>query len=308
LIRIILFIILISSCSPIYENDVILTDDVVESDYPEVDYGINEYEITFQGLDRDFIVYIPDSYEHISKSAVVFVFHGFGGSNDQIMFNSDINSIAERENFIVVYPQGSSFFGYSHWNVGGWTNSSSVDDVGLIDFLIELISQEYNINHDRIYATGMSNGGFFSFLLGCQLSEKFAAVASVTGSMTNETFNECNPQREVPVLQIHGTDDSIVTYNGNSAIGSIGVSQVLSYWSSNNYCSTNPEVSDITDSNPNDNIHVQRFLFDGGINGSVVEHYKIYGGEHVWFNYEDINSSELIWEFFSNHDINGYID
>ena len=308
MIRIILFIILISSCSPIYENDVILTDDVVESDYPEVDYGINEYEITFQGLDRDFIVYIPDSYEHISKSAAVFVFHGFGGSNDQIMFNSDINSIAERENFIVVYPQGSSFFGYPHWNVGGWTNSSSVDDVGLIDFLIELISQEYNINHDRIYATGMSNGGFFSFLLGCQLSEKFAAVASVTGSMTNETFNECNPQREVPVLQIHGTDDSIVTYNGNSAIGSIGVSQVLSYWSSNNYCSTNPEVSDITDSNPNDNIHVQRFLFDGGINGSVVEHYKIYGGEHVWFNYEDINSSELIWEFFSNHDINGYID
>ena len=308
MIRIILFIILISSCSPIYENDVILTDDVVESDYPEVDYGINEYEITFQGLDRDFIVYIPDSYEHISKSSVVFVFHGFGGSNDQIMFNSDINSIAERENFIVVYPQGSSFFGYPHWNVGGWTNLSSVDDVGLIDFLIELISQEYNINHDRIYATGMSNGGFFSFLLGCQLSEKFAAVASVTGSMTNETFNECNPKREVPILQIHGTDDSIVTYNGNSAIGSIGVSQVLSYWSSNNYCSTNPEVSDIADSNPNDNIHVQRFLFDGGINGSVVEHYKIYGGEHVWFNYEDINSSELIWEFFSNHDINGYID
>ena len=308
MIRIILFIILISSCSPIYENDVILTDDVVESDYSEVDYGINEYEITFQGLDRDFIVYIPDSYEHISKSSVVFVFHGFGGSNDQIMFNSDINSIAERENFIVVYPQGSSFFGYPHWNVGGWTNLSSVDDVGLIAFLIELISQEYNINHDRIYATGMSNGGFFSFLLGCQLSEKFAAVASVTGSMTSETFNECNPQREVPILQIHGTDDSIVTYNGNSAIGSIGVSQVLSYWSSNNYCSTNPEVSDIADSNPNDNIHVQRFLFDGGINGSVVEHYKIYGGEHVWFNYEDINSSELIWEFFSNHDINGYID
>ena len=74
MIRIILFIILISSCSPIYENDVILTDDVVESDYSEVDYGINEYEITFQGLDRDFIVYIPDSYEHISKSSVVFVF------------------------------------------------------------------------------------------------------------------------------------------------------------------------------------------------------------------------------------------
>ena len=67
MIRIILFIILISSCSPIYENDVILTDDVVESDYPEVDYGINEYEITFQGLDRDFIVYIPDSSRYTNN-------------------------------------------------------------------------------------------------------------------------------------------------------------------------------------------------------------------------------------------------
>ena len=238
---------------------------------------------------------------------MIFVFHGFGGSNDMIMYYSDFNSISEIENFIVVYPQGSSFWGYPHWNVGGWTNTSSADDIGFVDFLIELISQEYNLNQNRIYATGMSNGGFFSFLLACQLSQKIAAVASVTGSMTNETYQNCDPTKEVPILQIHGTEDPIVTYNGNSSIGSVGIEPVLSYWKSNNYCSE-PIVSNLNDSNPNDNFFVQRVLFDNGVNGSRVDHYKVYGGEHFWFMQGDINSSELIWEFFSLYDLNGYIN
>ena len=298
------------SCSSIYDNEQPINpgnDQEDENQYGEIQYGIGEYEITFQGLVRDFIVYIPESYTHESSSSILFAFHGFGGSNNQIMYSSDFNSIAERENFIVVYPQGSSFFGFPHWNVGGWTNSSTTDDVSLIDFLIELISQDYNLNQDMIYATGMSNGGFFSFLLGCQMSNKFAAVASVTGSMTTETFNECNPGRELPILQIHGTDDSIVTYNGNSSIGSIAIPEVLTYWSSNNYCN-DVETTQLNDSNPNDDFSIERLLFDGGINGSVVDHYKVNGGEHVWFMTEDINSSELIWEFFSHYDLNGFID
>ena len=238
---------------------------------------------------------------------MIFVFHGFGGSNDFIMYTSNFNSISERENFIVVYPQGSSFWGYPHWNVGGWTNGSSVNDVEFIDFLIELISDQYNINQDRVYATGMSNGGFFSYLLACQLSNKIAAIASVTGSMTNETLNNCDPGKEVPVLQIHGTEDPIVTYEGNSAIGSIGIESVLSYWKSNNYCDE-PKTTELYDSNPDDSFYVHRVLFDNGVNGSKVDHYKVYAGEHFWFMEDDINSSELIWEFFSQHDLNGYIN
>ncbi len=282
-------------------------DEEDQNEFAEIDYGLNQYAITYQGIDRDFSIYIPESYTHYSPSAIIFVFHGFGGNNDMIMYYSGFNSISERENFIVVYPQGSSFWGYPHWNVGGWTNTSSADDIGFVDFLIELISQEYNLNQNRIYATGMSNGGFFSFLLACQLSQKIAAVASVTGSMTNETYQNCNPSKEVPVLQIHGTDDPIVTYNGNSSIGSIGIEPVLSYWKLNNYCGE-PTISELTDSNPNDNFYVHRVLFDEGVNGSIVDHYKVYGGEHNWFMQDDINSSELIWSFFSNYDLNGYIN
>ena len=278
-----------------------------QNEFAEIEYGLTEYGITFQGIDRDFSVYIPESYTHDSPSSMIFVFHGFGGSNDFIMYTSNFNSISERENFIVVYPQGSSFWGYPHWNVGGWTNSSSVNDVEFIDFLIELISDQYNINQDRVYATGMSNGGFFSYLLACQLSNKIAAIASVTGSMTNETFNNCDPSKEVPVLQIHGTEDPIVTYEGNSVIGSIGIESVLSYWKSNNHCNE-PETTELYDSNPNDGFYVHRVLFDNGVNGSKVDHYKVYGGEHFWFLEDDITSSELIWEFFSQHDLNGYIN
>lgn len=309
LIRYVLILSLMYSCSSSYENDEILIEEnEIENEFEEIQFGVNEYGITYQGLDRDFIVYVPESYSHESSSSVVFVYHGFGGSNDQIMYYSDFNTISERENFIIVYPQGSNFWGYPHWNVGGWTNSSTTDDISLTEFLIELISQEYNINQEKIYATGMSNGGFFSFLLACQSSEKFAAVASVTGSMTIETFNNCNPQREVPVLQLHGTQDPIVQYYGNSSIGSIGISEAISYWRTNNYCSNDPIVSQLNDSNPNDNFWVEKILYDDGYNGSVVEHYKIYGGEHVWFNNQDINSSELIWEFFSKYDLNGFIN
>ena len=178
---------MIISCSSNDYNTEFLdqnNDEEEENEFAEIDYGLAEYGITYQGIDRDFSIYIPESYTHDSPSSMMFVFHGFGGSNDMIMYYSDFNSISERENFIVVYPQGSSFWGYPHWNVGGWTNTSSADDIGFIDFLIELISQEYNLNQNRIYATGMSNGGFFSFLLACQLSQKIAAVASVTGSGT----------------------------------------------------------------------------------------------------------------------------
>ena len=275
--------------------------------YTEIQYGLSEHGVTFQGIEREFTMYIPEEYNHDSPSPLMFVFHGFGGSNNMIMYSSNFNSISERENFIVVYPQGSSLWGSSHWNVGGFTNGSDVDDVAYVDFLIGLISQQYNVNLDRLYATGMSNGGFFSFLLACQLSEKIAAIASVTGSMTTDTFENCNPSKEVPIMQIHGVDDPIVTYNGNTFIGSLSIESILNYWRLNNYCS-HYEESELNDSDPNDDFYVHRILFYNGISGSKVDHYKVFGGGHIWFMEDDINSSELIWEFFSHHDLNGYIN
>ena len=274
----------------------------------EINYGINEFEVIFDQIPRQYIVYIPENYNHSIPTPILFAFHGFGGSNNFIMNSAEFNEIADQENFIVVYPQGSLILNLlAHWNVGGFTQISNTDDVAFVDYLISSLSQMYNINLDRVYATGMSNGGFMSFLLACQLSNKIAAIASVTGSMTTQTLNECDPQREVPILQIHGTNDPIVPYNGIQEWNT-PIDNVLDYWVLNNQCSPNPEVNDLEDINNDNGFTVQEIIYNNGLNGSMVKHFKVNGGTHVWFQDEDINSSSLIWEFFSNYDMNGLIN
>ena len=273
-----------------------------------INYGINEFEVIFDEIPREYTVYIPENYNHSIPTPILFAFHGFGGSNNFIMNSAGFNEIADEENFIVVYPQGSLILNlFAHWNVGGFTQISNTDDVAFVDYLISSLSQMYNINLDRVYATGMSNGGFMSFLLACQLSNKIAAIASVTGSMTTQTLNECDPQREVPILQIHGTNDPIVPYNGIQEWNT-PIDNVLDYWVLNNQCSPNPEINDLEDINNDNGFTVQEIIYNNGLNGSIVKHFKVNGGTHVWFQDEDINSSSLIWEFFSNYDMNGLIN
>ena len=131
------------------------------------------------------------------------------------MSYTNFNYISDTAGFIVVYPEGTLLQGSTHWNVGGWITGSTTDDVGFSISLLDSISNEYNIDATRVYSTGMSNGGYMSFLLACQMSDKIAAIASVTGSMTPQTYNVCNPQHPTPILQIHGTSDQTVPYLGD---------------------------------------------------------------------------------------------
>ncbi len=151
--------------------------------------------ITHDGIQRDYILYIPEIYDGNTTVPLVLNFHGFGSSASQQMFYGDFRDIADTEGFLLVHPEGTTFIGNQFWNVGFPGISSTIDDVGFTEALIDELATLYAIDLDRVYATGMSNGGFMSFLLACQLSEKIAAVASVTGSMTQDTFDDCNAQR-----------------------------------------------------------------------------------------------------------------
>jgi polyhydroxybutyrate depolymerase len=143
------------------------------------------------------------------------------------------------------------------------------------------------------------------------LSEKIAAVASVTGSMTPETYNACNAQHPTPILQIHGTSDSTVPYNGDTWTRSI--EDVISYWANYNNCETNPTTTALADIDPSDGSTVEHIVYIDGDNGLTTEHMKVIGGGHTWpgsaFNFPgtnyDINASMEIWQFFSRFDING---
>ena len=267
--------------------------------------------ITHDGIQRDYIVYIPELYDGTTTVPLVLNFHGYGSNAAQQMFYGDFRDIADTEGFLLVHPEGTTFIGDQFWNVGFPGLSSTIDDVGFIEALIDELATLYAIDLDRVYATGMSNGGFMSFLLACQLSEKIAAVASVTGSMTQDTFDDCNAQHPTPVLQIHGTDDGVVLYNGNNL--SIPIADVISYWVDYNNCETTPTTTTLPDVDVSDGSTVEHSVYEDGDNGITTEHMKVIGGGHTWpgsvintaGTNQDIDASMEIWLFFSRYDING---
>ena len=271
---------------------------------------INE-SIIHDGIQRNYIVYIPEIYDGSSAVPLVLNFHGYGSNATQQMFYGDFRDIADTEGFLLVHPEGTTFIGNQFWNVGFPGISSTIDDVGFTEALIDELANSYAIDLDRVYATGMSNGGFMSFLLACQLSEKIAAVASVTGSMTQDTFDDCNAQRPTPVLQIHGTEDDVVLYNGNTL--SIPIADVISYWVDYNNCETTPTTTTLPDIDVSDGSTVEHSVYEDGDNGSTTEHMKVIGGGHTWpgsvinspGTNQDIDASMEIWLFFSRFDING---
>ncbi len=261
--------------------------------------------ISSGGVDRDFFLYVPEIYDDAAPAPLVFCFHGYGSSAIANVSYTGFRPVADTAGFILITPQGTQdAFGTPHWNVGWGT--SSVDDVSFVEDMIDYVNDNYNLNNDRIYSTGMSNGGFMSYLLACQLNDKIAAIASVTGSMSPPTASNCNPNHPTPILQIHGTADPTVPYEGD--IFSQNIDDVLSYWVNHNNCNTPPSQIPIPDINEGDGSTVDHFIYGSGDNGSTVELFKVYNGGHDWpgaFGNFDISSNIEIWKFFSKFDING---
>ena len=259
---------------------------------------------THNGVLREYYVYTPSSYTPSSNSPLLFVFHGYGSSATNILYYSNFQGLAEQDSYILVYPQGSLLNGVTHWNVGGWTVGSTVDDVSFTEDIIDIIANEYYINTDRIYSTGMSNGGYMSYGLACN-STKFAAIASVTGSMTPEIDNNCAPDHPTPILQIHGLQDFTVRYTG--AVWSLSIPDVMEYWSSFNTCDEEPStiINDL-----NDGSYILFDSYQNCSNSVGVELILHSTMGHTWpsINNHSISATEQIWSFFGKYDINGLIN
>lgn len=266
--------------------------------------------ITHDGLTREYILYVPANYSTNTTTPLVLNFHGYTSNASDQMWYGDFRPISDTAGFIIAHPMGTKDNqGTTFWNVG-WS-IETVDDVGFISALIDSISSDYNIDQNRVYSTGMSNGGFMSYLLACQLSNKIAAIASVTGSMNPGTLFSCQPQHPTPVMQIHGTADGVVPYNG--ANFSLHIDSAVKYWTDYNNCDQNPIVTSVPNNSLLDGSTVTHYAYSNGNNGVSVELFKVSMGGHTWpgslfagtGTNQDINASEEIWEFFSRYDING---
>ena len=275
-----------------------------EKDYnknpDECSYNNNVQSIVYDGINREYVLYIPDSYDGTSSVPLMLNFHGFGGSASDYMQEADMRSLAEVDTFILVYPQGSCLEGSSHWNPcpTDGDNKSTADDVGFVEFMISEISSQYNTDMERIYAAGYSNGGMMAYGLANYKSDLIAAVASVSGTMLDCTGPTSHP---MPVVHLHGTSDAVLPYNGSSDWNS--AQSTLDYWINFNNTITIPTVS-IDNSG---GISIEHSIYDQGDRSVSVEHYKFIGGEHVWFSttFQDQDTSELVWNFVSRYDING---
>ncbi|MGB2043912.1 MAG: alpha/beta hydrolase family esterase, partial [Flavobacteriaceae bacterium] len=264
---------------------------------PEECYSNNNAQsIVHDGFNREFVLYVPNSYDGTSSVPLMFNFHGFGGSASYYMREADMRSLAEANTFILIYPQGSCLDGLSHWNACPLSvdNKSNADDFGFIESMITEISSHYNVDRERIYATGYSNGGMMAYGLANYKSNLIAAVASVSGVMLDCTGPKSHP---MPVVHLHGTSDRVLPYNGSSDYNS--VKSTLDHWINFNNTVLTPTVT--SDNN------IEHYVYDQGDRSVSVEHYKFIGGNHVWFSatYHGQSTSDLVWNFVSRYDING---
>lgn len=267
--------------------------------------GASLETLSHDGQTREFIVYVPSSYDGSEALPLMLNFHGFGGTASDFMHWTDMQDLAEQENFILVYPQGTSLDGYPHWNsaLPGPDNKSSADDFGFVEAMLEDISSSYNVNTDRVYASGYSNGAFFSYALACYRSDLVAAVGSVSGTMAG-IIPDCNPSHPTAMINIHGTSDGVVPYNGDADYSS--VDDVVNYWIGFNDTRTTPTITTIN----TEGTTIDGYVYTGGEGNTEVAHYRVNGGQHVWFelDFDGSSTGELIWAFVSRYNKNGRLE
>jgi polyhydroxybutyrate depolymerase len=197
------------------------------------------WTVEHDGQTRTFHVRLPDGHDNTTPLPVVLSFHGRAVNAASQEATSRFTALGSQEGFIVVYPQGLGSL--PTWNAGVCCSDGLQDvyDLGFVDALLDRLESDLCIDTSRVYANGLSAGGFMTYALACERSERFAAVASVAG-MTG--MFPCNPEREIPVFHFHGTDDGVVSYTGTGGLTVMSVDNNMASWASRNGCDAQPSV------------------------------------------------------------------
>ena len=203
-------------------------------DSGSVDQSVEHVDLQFGGEARSYELHVPPSYDGGDPVPLLLNFHGFTSNGPQQAAFSDMNATADERGAIVAYPNGLN----SSWNAGaccGISLDEDVDDVGFARAVVEDLADSACIDLSRVYATGMSNGGFMSHRLACEASDIIAAIAPVAGVLGLDPA-ECNPGRAVPIIHLHGTADPLVGYDGGGLAPFIGAPDSHSGWVARNGC------------------------------------------------------------------------
>jgi polyhydroxybutyrate depolymerase len=278
--------------------------------------------LEFDGRTRSYLVHVPRNFDPSRPAPVILAFHG-GGTNAKTMVRfSGLSEMANRSGFLVVYPNGSgrnpNFLTFNVGNCCGHALRENVDDVGFVRALLDDLARNANIDGDRIFATGVSNGGMMAYRLASELSDRIAAIASVSGPVGTET---CWASRPLSILHFHGTSDEFTPYNGGRGPKSFSQADFHSVefsvrtWIEANGCPRVGTERRLPDRN-HDGTTVTEMIWGPGRAGSEIVLYTIHRGGHTWpgrqppttflgLSTSEICANEIMWEFFCRHPMNG---
>jgi len=279
--------------------------------------------IVHQTYQRKFMVHLPQGYNPSTKRALVINLHGGSGNMVSAQGFSMMNPVSDQNNFIVAWPQG-----YGMANSGGFTwadgrnttaDQAGIDDVGFMNKLIDTLITRFNVDTNKIYICGFSNGAFMVQSLACQLTDQFAAMASLGASMDTVLYQNCNPSKPIPMAFFNGTADQQVPYGGGAMQNPqvtpiVSVDTAVQFWVRHNNCQTANPVFSFPDIFITDNSTAELYNFTNCDCNSDVKFYKLINGGHTWPGVyvasqasvlgntnRDIKASIELWDFFSAH-------
>lgn len=264
--------------------------------------GESEITVLSSGIERTAIVDLPPA--KVGQRLPVLVgLHGAGGKFFQTY--SGFTELADAEGFIAVYPNPiDKEDGHTFWNINDHQTDGGPADVQFIADLLDYLEDHLCVDPSRIYAAGVSNGGGMAARLACELSERFAGFASIAGGYSS--LPPCHPTNPVSVIEIHGTADTVVPYDGDSPDGAGAVWPWLWAWHEHDGCSGAPAVSRVAP-------RVERYEWSDCAEGARVEHIEIYGGGHQLpgglppdaGQSSTVSAAWLAWAFLRQHTLAG---
>ena len=251
----------------------------------------------WQGFQREYLVKIPE--QHDETMPVMYFLHGLGDNITRLDNEFHFQQVADNFGWMMVIPQARTQSGYTMWNAA--LSNSNIDDSGFLMALLDSLAVQYPVDLDSVFFTGFSMGGFMTHRMAIEHGDRITACAPVSGLIT-APMSHYSAVAPVRMLHIHGTNDPVVGYDGNSLyfgydLG-LSVDEILDYWKNANHCIDEPLIDTFPDLH-NDGLRFVRYSYEGD---AELQHIKVIGGNHTWYhnaNQYDISYLNEIHRFFT---------
>lgn len=282
-------LIILTSCSPTLATSTATSIPPTATPAPTPQPGDSERKLTVNGVERSYLLHIPPGLDSVQSVPVVFAFHEHFDDATSMQLLTGFNDISDKTGFLLVYPEGIG----NSWNAGGCCGAAAtknMDEAAFIRKILVDLRTIAKIDTRRIYAAGFSNGGALAYRFACEMSDTFAAVASVAGTLLS---SPCQPSQPVALMEVHGLNDDLAPYEGGGDYDTPPVEDLIHTWAQLDGCTDSPQVD-------KEKIFTHT-AYASCKAGTAVELYAIEAGDHSWPSKYVWDVSQAIWDFFAAH-------